>query len=43
MTASMLNADSNACGSLTTGGTESVLMAVKTYRLVVSVVHLLPV
>ncbi|KAF6018671.1 hypothetical protein EB796_023022 [Bugula neritina] len=32
MTASMLNADNKACGSLTSGGTESVLMAVKTYR-----------
>ncbi|XP_067935162.1 sphingosine-1-phosphate lyase-like isoform X2 [Watersipora subatra] len=32
MTASMLNADSRACGSLTSGGTESVLMAVKAYR-----------
>ena len=34
MTATMLNADSKACGSLTSGGTESILMAVKTYRLV---------
>ena len=32
MTATMLNADSQACGSLTSGGTESILMAVKTYR-----------
>ena len=32
MTATMLNADSRACGSLTSGGTESILMAVKTYR-----------
>lgn len=38
MTAAMLNADKSACGSLTTGGTESVLMAVKAYRLVSSLV-----
>jgi sphinganine-1-phosphate aldolase len=32
MTAAMLNGDDNASGFLTSGGTESILMAVKTYR-----------
>ena len=32
MTASMLNGDENTCGTLTSGGTESILMAMKTYR-----------
>ncbi|ESO86000.1 hypothetical protein LOTGIDRAFT_129959, partial [Lottia gigantea] len=32
MSADMLNGDEEACGFLTSGGTESVLMAVKTYR-----------
>ena len=32
MTASMLNGDSEVVGSLTSGGTESILMAMKTYR-----------
>lgn len=32
MTASMLNGDENVVGCLTSGGTESVLMAIKTYR-----------
>ncbi|MHA1341114.1 MAG: pyridoxal phosphate-dependent decarboxylase family protein [Promethearchaeota archaeon] len=32
MTADMLNGDENVVGSLTSGGTESILMAVKTYR-----------
>ncbi len=32
MTAAMLNGDSHVTGSLTSGGTESVLMAMKTYR-----------
>lgn len=32
MTASMLNGDENVVGSLTSGGTESILMAMKTYR-----------
>ena len=32
MTTMMLNGDSNCAGSLTSGGTESILMAVKTYR-----------
>lgn len=32
MTSWMLNGDSEVAGSLTTGGTESILMAVKTYR-----------
>lgn len=32
MTATMLNGDENTCGTLTSGGTESILMAMKTYR-----------
>jgi len=32
MTASMLHGDSHVVGSMTSGGTESLLMAVKTYR-----------
>jgi len=32
MTASLLGGDSNVCGNMTTGGTESLLMAVKTAR-----------
>jgi len=32
MTAAMLNGDANVVGSLTSGGTESVLMSIKTYR-----------
>ena len=32
MTANMLNAGPEACGSMTSGGTESILMAVKAYR-----------
>ncbi|CAD5114128.1 DgyrCDS3273 [Dimorphilus gyrociliatus] len=32
MTASMLNGDDQVCGSLTSGGTESILMAMKAYR-----------
>lgn len=32
MTASMLHGDENTCGTLTSGGTESILMAMKTYR-----------
>lgn len=32
MTSSMLNGDNETTGFLTSGGTESVLMAVKTYR-----------
>ena len=32
MTASMLNGDSEVVGSVTSGGTESILMAMKTYR-----------
>nr|XP_026692289.1 uncharacterized protein LOC100175941 [Ciona intestinalis]XP_026692290.1 uncharacterized protein LOC100175941 [Ciona intestinalis] len=32
MTASMLNGDSGVVGSVTSGGTESILMAMKTYR-----------
>lgn len=32
MTANMLNGDEETAGFLTSGGTESVLMAVKTYR-----------
>jgi len=32
MTAALLNGDSNVCGNITTGGTESLLMAVKTAR-----------
>ncbi|XP_077990716.1 sphingosine-1-phosphate lyase-like [Glandiceps talaboti] len=32
MTASMLNGDEDVVGSLTSGGTESILMAIKTYR-----------
>jgi len=32
MAADMLGGDSNIAGNMTTGGTESILMAVKTYR-----------
>ena len=32
MTATMLNGDSNVAGTMTSGGSESILMAVKTYR-----------
>lgn len=32
MTASMLHADTNAVGNITSGGTESILCAVKAYR-----------
>lgn len=32
MTASMLHGDENSCGTLTSGGTESILMAMKAYR-----------
>jgi len=32
MTAKLLNADSNVVGTLSSGGTESILLAVKTYR-----------
>ena len=32
MTASMLNGDDDVVGSLTSGGTESILMAMKAYR-----------
>lgn len=32
MTAHMLNAPSGACGTVTSGGTESILLAMKTYR-----------
>ncbi|KYQ88631.1 sphingosine-1-phosphate lyase [Tieghemostelium lacteum] len=32
MSINMLNGDSNCCGTLTTGGTESLLMALKAYR-----------
>lgn len=32
MTANMLHGDENTCGTLTSGGTESILMAMKTYR-----------
>ena len=32
MTADMLNGDDDVVGSLTSGGTESILMAMKTYR-----------
>jgi len=32
MTANMMNGDSNSCGAVTSGGTESILMAVKAYR-----------
>jgi len=32
MTANMLNADANAVGNLTSGGTESILLAMKAYR-----------
>lgn len=32
MTSSMLNGDDQVCGSLTSGGTESILMAMKAYR-----------
>lgn len=32
MTADMMEGDSNVCGALTSGGTESIIMAVKAYR-----------
>jgi len=32
MTAEMMNGDAEVCGAVTSGGTESILMAVKTYR-----------
>lgn len=32
MVASLFNGNSNTCGSLTTGGTESILLACKAYR-----------
>jgi len=32
MTLNMMHADDNACGAMTSGGTESILMAVKAYR-----------
>ena len=32
MTAAMLNGDDDVVGSLTSGGTESILMAMKAYR-----------
>lgn len=32
MTATMLHGDENTCGTLTSGGTESILMAMKAYR-----------
>ena len=32
MTAAMLNGDEETVGSLTSGGTESILMAMKAYR-----------
>ena len=32
MTASMLNGDDKVCGTMTSGGTESLLMACKVYR-----------
>lgn len=32
MTATLLNGDDNVCGTMTAGGTESCLLAVKTYR-----------
>jgi len=32
MTADMMEGDEKTCGSLTSGGTESILMAIKTYR-----------
>lgn len=32
MTCSMMNGSSETCGFLTSGGTESILMAVKAYR-----------
>lgn len=32
MTAAMLGGDSQACGTVTSGGTESILLAMKTYR-----------
>jgi glutamate/tyrosine decarboxylase-like PLP-dependent enzyme len=32
MTADMLHGDANVCGTMTSGGTESLLMALKTYR-----------
>lgn len=32
MTAAMLNGDSGVCGTVTSGGTESILLAMKTYR-----------
>ncbi len=43
MTACMLHADEvGGCGTMTSGGTESIFLAVKTYRYVV-VVHVLGV
>ncbi|KAL9694002.1 hypothetical protein quinque_013287 [Culex quinquefasciatus] len=32
MTATLFNGDDNACGTMTTGGTESIMMACKAYR-----------
>uniref|UniRef100_A0A8D8GUW0 sphinganine-1-phosphate aldolase n=1 Tax=Culex pipiens TaxID=7175 RepID=A0A8D8GUW0_CULPI len=32
MTATLFNGDQNACGTMTTGGTESIMMACKAYR-----------
>lgn len=32
MTATLFNGDANACGTMTTGGTESIMMACKAYR-----------
>ena len=32
MTANMLHGDSKVCGAITSGGTESIIMAVKAYR-----------
>jgi len=32
MTCSMMNGDENTCGGMTSGGTESIIMAIKTYR-----------
>lgn len=32
MTATLFNGDGNACGTMTTGGTESIMMACKAYR-----------
>ena len=32
MTASMMHGDEEACGTMTSGGTESILMACKAYR-----------